>query len=48
MQSIVAVKPVNRAYKTGIMGTRRDGAAAARDSASARYRETDSLGHEDV
>lgn len=47
VQPIVVVKPVNPAYRTGITGTRRDRGAAG-DSASAHYRETDSLGHENV
>lgn len=47
VQPIVVAKPVNPAYRTGIMGTKRD-RGAARDSVSAHYRETDSLGHENV
>lgn len=47
MQPIVVVKPVNPAYRTGRMGARRN-RGAARDSVSTHYRETDSLGHENV
>ncbi len=47
VQPIVERKSVNLVYWTGSMSTRRD-RGAARASASAYYRKTDSLGHKNV